>query len=130
MYANGMDYLFDEVLVKPEKGIEFLSNYFIVDVLESMFRCRFKLKHQYGNVQHQIFIINYINSFFQSQENGFELQLEPFIRILNALRSLNSAVREVAFETLIVLRDSEQLKYKMLINKLLRRQKEILMDKL
>lgn len=128
LFGEGLKYFFEQLLAEPKKRIEFLSNYFTIDVLYP--------EPNEGtpssiSIKHQIFIINYVNTLFQSEESDIhdtELQLEPFIRILNALRSPNSEVREAAYETLVILKSLKLPKFKTLISKLIRRQSEILMD--
>lgn len=115
-----------KLLADPQKCIEFLSNYYTIDVLypESGKRCNI-------SIEHQKFIINYVNTLIQTEESslhGIQLKLETFVRIMSALRSPSSEVREAAFETLVILKSTEQPKFKTLIAKLVRRQSEIIMD--
>lgn len=121
--AGALEFLFDEVLVKPEKRIEFLSNYFTIDALSSDGGPKTEISL---SSKHQIFVIKYVNSILQSQDGDIELALEPFIRILSALRSTDSVVREAAFKNVITLKSNR--KYKTLISKLVRRESELLMD--
>lgn len=128
LFEDGLKYFFEKLLQNPEKRIEFLSNYFTIDVLSPELD---EKSIALISVEHQVFIINYVNSLLQSEEGGLtgvELQLEPFIRILNALRSPDSTVREAAYDTLVVLKSTNQPKFKTLISKLIRRQNELLMD--
>lgn len=128
LIGDGLRYFFEQLLPEPQKRIEFLSNYFTIEVLHT------ELKDEKSNaisIKHQVFIINYVNSLFQSEESdihGVEIQLEPFIRILNALRSPNAEIREAAYETFEILKSTSQPKFKTLISKLVRRQSEIQMD--
>lgn len=128
LFEDGVKYFFEKLLQNPEKRIEFLSNYFTIDVLSPELEAK---SIALVSIEHQVFIINYVNTLLQSQDgdlNGVEIQLEPFIRILTALRSPDNTVREAAYETLVVLKSTNQPKFKTLIAKLIRRQNEILMD--
>lgn len=128
LFEDGLKHFFEKLLQNPDKRIEFLSNYFTIDVLSPELDQK---SIALVSIEHQAFIINYVNSLLQAPEgdlNGVELKLEPFARILNALRSPVNTIREAAFETIIVLKSTNQPKYKTLISKLIRRQNEILMD--
>lgn len=125
LYDEGISYLFEELLAKPEKRLEFLSNYFTIDAFTTDTSRKVDISM---SSKHQIFVINYVNSMLQSQEINSELQFEAFVRILSALRSPDSLVRDSTFETFNVLKSTDHPKYKTLIAKLVRRQSEILMD--
>lgn len=125
LYTDAMNYLLEKVFAKFDRQIEFLTNYFTVDVLMADGNPKIQISM---TTKHQIFVINYVNSVLQSQETVFQLKLEPFIRILSALRSEEGEIRQAAFETIVILKSIEQPKYKTLISKLVRRKTEILMD--
>lgn len=127
-FEDGLTHFLTTLFTEPQKSIEFLSNYYTIDVL---YPEPSKLVPSTISVEHQVCIINYVNSLIQNEDgilHGVQLQLEPFVRILNALRSPNSEVREAAHETMTILKTTDQPKFKTLISKLVRRQSEILMD--
>lgn len=121
VFADGLQYLFDKVFPKYEKRVEFLSNYFTIDVLKHNIKIQSKT---------QVYILQHFNSTLENDGKYAEaaIELEPFIRILNGLRSTDAAVRDVSYETLIALSKLPKFKYSTLIGKLIKRQTEISMD--
>lgn len=111
----------NEIFPSANKRIEFLSNYFILDLLEQSEPIDEKL---------HIFMINYFNSMIESDDSfSFQnISIDSFIRILSALRSTNATVRESVHTTLSMYIEAPKSKYSTFIRKLMRRQSEILMD--
>lgn len=111
----------NEIFPEANKRIEFLSNYFILDLLE---------QSEPIDEQLHIFMIKYFNSIIESDDSysNASIDLMSFIRILSALRSTNGSVRESTFDTLSVYIEAPKSKYSTFIRKLRKRQSEILMD--
>lgn len=126
LYADAINYMFAKVLSKFDRRIDFLSNYFTIDILmgDGSPKNTFVMSSK-----HQVCVINYVSSIIQSYKEGpFKCTLETFIRILSALRSPECDVRQAALETMVILSPTTQPKYAMLIAKLVRRKSEIAMD--
>lgn len=124
LFQSGIQSLLKTVFSSPAKGVEFLTNYFIIDLLEKT------SENAHPDSRLQLFVIKYFNTIVENDEvyANITIELVSFVRILSALRSPNTAIREAAIDTLVVLSNLKKSKYSTLISKLLKRQSEILMD--
>lgn len=126
LFKEGLDYMVTALLPTTANKIEFFSNYFIVNTIEAG-----PAAAHYINTDSklQVLTIKYFNTIVSDAKlsAATSLSLSAFIRILSSLRSSRVEVREAAFETLQVVA-KQQVEYSPLIEKLLQRNDEILMD--
>lgn len=124
LFANGINKLFEKVLITMELRIEFFANYFIIDFLEMERKEKITI-----NGKSQVYNINYFNNILASTNDlkNIKLNLSSFIRIISGMRSHLANVREATFETLTTIVDCKS-NYQPLIIKLLKRRDEIVMD--
>lgn len=122
LYKEGLDYMVNALLPTIDNKIEFFSNYFIVDTIETVTTPSTENKLQ-------VHTIKYFNSIVEHANvtGPTIISLPAFIRILSSLRSSQMHVREAAFETLLTISEL-QTEYTTLTQKLLQRNDEILMD--
>lgn len=126
LFQEGLDYMVDALLPTIDNKIEFFSNYFILDTINSGPFCSLASNTR---IDLQIATINYFNQLVDKPEvsGALKLSLPAFIRIISSLRSSRVEVREAAFGTLNALTKLES-EFSPLIQKLVERYDEIQMD--
>lgn len=122
LFKEGLDYMVAALLPTIENKIEFFSNYFIVDTIETSAALTTENSLQ-------VHTIKYFNTIVEQANvsKPTAISLTAFIRILSSLRSARVDVREAAFETLLTISKMET-EFMTLTQKLLQRNDEILMD--
>lgn len=126
LFKEGLDYMVAALLPTIGEKIEFFSNYFIIDTIEAGPAASSYIS---TDSKLQVNTIRYFNAVLNEANAAAatSLSLSAFIRILSSLRSSRVEVREAAFETLQAL-SKIQFEYSPLVDKLLQRKDEILMD--
>lgn len=126
-FAGSLEHFFEKVFAKLERRVEFLSNYYVADVLPPSTNDAYTIAVP---SETQTFIIRQLNAVLEENvgANGQLCSLHTFIRLLSALRSSDAAVREAAFDSLDALSKMEKFTFSTLIGKLRKRQSELLLD--
>lgn len=98
LFADAMQFVFEKLFKPYTKRIDFMSNYFTIDLLKDENEIAMDEKLQ-------VHLIKYFNSILETDTHfhSAQIELQPFIHILSGLGSVNAAVREASYETLTVL---------------------------
>lgn len=127
-FAGALDHFYGNVFSKLERRVDFLSNYYVADVLAQNPNNVYTINI---SCEAQTFIIRQVNTTIEenvSQDGARLCGLHTLIRILSGLHSAEASIREASFDTLEALSKLEKFKYSTLISKLRKRQSEILLD--